>query len=121
LAVLGCGVNVTYPPENDPLAQQLVANGAMFSELHPNTAPSPNALMRRNRLITALSRAVIVVEAGATSGALYAARCGHSQGRPVFALNNSAGNASLLEGFAHPLPDSVDNMITHINSTFDGK
>lgn len=120
-AVLGCGVNVIYPPENGTIAQELIANGAIFSEVHPNTAPSPNALMRRNRLITALSRAVIIVEAGAGSGALYAARCAHTQGRPVFALNNSAGNASLLQEFAHPLPDDLDAIIAQIDSPFDAR
>jgi DNA processing protein len=116
IAVLGCGVNVIYPPENAALAQALEANGALLSEVHPNTAPSPNALMRRNRLITALSRAVIVVEAGINSGALYAARCAHNQGRQVFALNNSAGNANLLQEFAHPLPDDIDTMIEQIDA-----
>jgi len=116
IAVLGCGVNVIYPPENAALAKQIASSGALLSEIHPNTAPSPNALMRRNRLITALSRAVIVVEAGATSGALYAARCGRDQGRPVFAINNSAGNVELLEQFARPLPANVDEMIGQIGS-----
>jgi len=73
--------------------------------------PSPNGLMRRNRLITALSRAVIVVEAGPSSGALYAARGGHDQGRPVFAINNSAGNAELLKEFAHLLPMMLTSLI----------
>lgn len=115
LAVLGCGVNVIYPPENAALAQRLAADGAILSEVHPNTAPSPNALMRRNRLITALSRAVIVVEAGEGSGALHAGRCGHEQGRLVYAVNNSAGNAALLKDFARSLPDSVDDLIAQLS------
>ncbi len=110
-AVLGCGVNVIYPPENGPLAGRIQSNGALIAEVHPDTPPSPMALMRRNRLITGLSRAVIVVEAPVNSGALHAARYAHEQGRPVFAIDNSAGNAALLRDFAHPLPDSIDALI----------
>lgn len=117
LAVLGGGVNRVYPRENVPLATQIIASGALLSEVHPDTSPSPNALVRRNRIITGLSRATIVVEAGAGSGALYAAQCAHEQGRAVFAVNNSAGNADLLAKFAYLLPEggnAIDQMIERI-------
>ena len=116
LAALGCGVNVIYPPENSQLSAQLVTNGAILSELHPDTPPSPNALMRRNRLITALSSATIVVEAGHQSGALYAARCARDQGRIVFALDNSEGNHALLNDFAELLPPDVDAVIERVEA-----
>jgi DNA processing protein len=114
IAVLGCGVNVVYPPENIQLARDIVANGAIISEVHPDNTPSPNALVRRNRLTTALSRAVIIVEAGASSGALHAANAANVQGRPVFVVNNSAGNAALLDQFALPLPATPDDLIQTI-------
>jgi DNA processing protein len=116
LAVLGCGVNVTYPPENWRLAAQVRANGTVISEVHPDAPPTVTALMRRNRLIAGLSRAVIVVEAPDGSGALHAARYAHEQGRPVFALNNSAGNTALLRDFASPLPDDIETLLTHLET-----
>ncbi len=111
IAVLGCGVNVVYPPENRPLAAQVIASGALISEVHPNTAPTANTLMRRNRLIAGLSRALIVIEAPADSGALHAARYAHGQGTPVFAVDNSEGNAALLRDFARVLPEDVKVLI----------
>jgi DNA processing protein len=116
VAVFGSGVNVIYPPENRHLADQVMASGAILSEVHPNTAPSPNGLMRRNRLIAALSEAVIIVEAGQGSGALHAAHCAEMVRLPLYAVNNSEGNAELLSRYARPLPDSVDLMISEIES-----
>jgi DNA processing protein len=100
LAVLGSGVNVVYPPEHQTLAQEIVEHGALISELHPDSSPSTTALMRRNRLIASFAGAIIVVEAGAASGALHAARFGHAMGRPVYVVDNSAGNSALLRDFA---------------------
>jgi DNA processing protein len=111
IAVLGCGVNVVYPPENARLAAQIAGGGALISEVHPDVNPSTTTLMRRNRLIAALSRATIVVEAPGESGALHAARSAHALGRPVFALDNSTGNAGLLHDFAHPLPEDTATLI----------
>src|SRR5258707_11835081 len=90
---------------------------ALIQMPYPVPATLPRALVRRNRLITALSRATIVIEAGATSGALYAAKCANAQGRAVFVLDNSEGNAALLANFAYPLPDQpgdVDRLIEQI-------
>jgi DNA processing protein len=115
LAVLGCGINAIYPPQNAPLAQEIIRNGALIGEVHPNASPSTSALMRRNRLIAALSKATIVIEAGDSSGALHTARFAHALGRPVFAVDNSAGNRALLHDFARPLPESVD-VLLRLNS-----
>jgi DNA processing protein len=120
LAILGCGVNVVYPPENWRLAGQVRASGALISEAHPDAPPTATALMRRNRLIAGLSRAVIVVEAPDNSGALHAARYAHAQGRLVFALDNSAGNAALLRDFASPLPDDIEALAAYIEAS-DGQ
>lgn len=111
VAIMGGGINTIYPPQNVPLAAEIVGNGALMCEVHPNAAPSTSALMRRNRLIAALSRATIVVEAGDSSGALHTARFAQSLGRPVFAVDNSAGNRALLRDFAHPLPETVETLL----------
>ena len=84
--------------------------------MQPDAPPSPSALMRRNRIIVGLSRAVIIVEAGETSGALHAARFAHDYGRPVYAIDNSTGNAALLRDYAHPLPDNIDVLIADLES-----
>ncbi len=116
MAVLGCGVNVIYPPENRDLAQQIIRDGTILSECHPHAKPAPTALTIRNRIITGLSRAVIIIEAGATSGALHAARKAQAQGRPVFAIENgSAGNAELLANGAQVVT-SVREMMGRLTS-----
>jgi DNA processing protein len=104
LAVLGSGVCAVYPPGNRALAEQIVRRGALLSETHPAASPSAPTLVARNRLISGLSRAVIVVEAGADSGCLHAVRFARAQGRPVFAVISTArGNAHVLAEGARPL------------------
>lgn len=104
LAVLGSGVCTIYPPGNRALAERIMEHGALLSETHPDAAPSAPALVARNRLISGLSRIVIVVEAGADSGCLHAARFARAQGRPVFVVvSASPGNARLLAEGALPL------------------
>ena len=115
IAVLGSGINQIYPPEHQILAAQVVLRGALLSEIHPDSQPMPNALMRRNRLIVALSRAVIIVQAGETSGALHAARAATDLSVPLFVVNNSAGNAALLaNGQAQLLPADLDDFMSRI-------
>ncbi|MFQ3536055.1 MAG: DNA-processing protein DprA [Aggregatilineales bacterium] len=107
-AVLGSGILSIYPPEHAVLAAQLQQNGFLLSEYAPDQLVRPDWLVLRNRLIAALCRAVLVVEAPAESGALHTARFAHRQGVPVFALPNSAGNLALLADYARPLPQSPD-------------
>ncbi|NLX08387.1 MAG: DNA-processing protein DprA [Chloroflexi bacterium] len=117
LAVLGCGVRVPYPPDNRPLAHEIAANGALLAEVHPDAGPNSAALVARNRLISGLSRAVIVVEAGASSGSLHAARFAVSQGRAVYALDtDSDGNRLLLNGDAQPLPPDPSDLKERIKA-----
>lgn len=97
LAVLGSGARVVYPPANAPLVARVLARGALLSESHPDANPSASALVARNRIISGLSRAVIVVEAGPDSGSLHAARFARAQGRLVCAVRCAAlGNVQLL-------------------------
>jgi DNA processing protein len=110
IAVLGGGVRSIYPPGNARLAAQIVTRGALLSETHPDAAPNSPALVARNRLISGLSRVLIVVEAGENSGSLHAARFAQNQGRIVFAVGNGApGNARLIADGARPLPPQSEN------------
>jgi len=86
VAVLGSGVDVMYPPEHAPLAKQIDERGAVISELVPGTKPDAMFFPLRNRIISGLSRAVVVIEAGEKSGSLITARCALEQGRDVLAV-----------------------------------
>ncbi len=85
--VLGSGLDRIYPRENKKLFDEVVENGGVVLTEYPfGTSPSPENFPRRNRIIAGLSRGVIVVEAGRTSGALITARWASSFGRDVFAV-----------------------------------
>jgi DNA processing protein len=92
IAVLGCGVDVVYPPEHRRLYERICAGGAVASELPPGTPPLPMHFPLRNRIISGLSRAVVVVEATERSGSLITAACALEQGRDVMAVPGSIAN-----------------------------
>jgi len=111
VAVLGSGIvpGAIYPPENRSIADRIAARGVLLCECPPDSSPSPKYLTLRNRLITGLSRVVVVIEAGATSGALHAARHASRQGRLICAVpNGSAGNETLIANGAHPIRAADD-------------
>jgi DNA processing protein len=94
LAVLGCGVDFCYPSSNKPLYQKLSEgdHGALLSEFFPGTKPEPWRFPARNRIISGLSQAVAVIEAGETSGSLITAKIAFEQNREVYALPGSVDN-----------------------------
>ena len=116
VAVLGCGVDVAYPPENRPLLQDIARRGAVLSEFPPGTKPAPGQFPIRNRLISGLCRGVLVVEAGRKSGALVTADCALEQGRDVFAVPGgifaaqSQGANNLIKQGAK-LVDTVEDIL----------
>jgi DNA processing protein len=85
-AVLGSGVNVVYPPEHADLAGRIAGQGVVLSEWPPGTPPRPFHFPARNRIISGLSLAVVVVEAAEKSGSLITAGCALEQGRAVLAV-----------------------------------
>lgn len=85
IAVLGCGILNIYPEENAPLAEQIAEHGLLISEYDPFRSVKAARLIVRNRLISAFSRAVVVVQVGAERrGELRTAQYGQKQARPVF-------------------------------------
>ena len=90
VAVLGCGVDIAYPAENRRLLADIVASGgAILSEYAPGTPPLPAFFPARNRIISGLSKGVIVVEAAERSGSLITAQLALDEGRDVFAVPGS--------------------------------
>ncbi len=89
LGVLGCGADVIYPAEHRDLTARVAASAGVWSELPPGTTPQPHYFPLRNRIISGLSRAVVVIEAGERSGSLITARMALEQGREVLAVPGS--------------------------------
>jgi DNA processing protein len=116
LAVLGSGVDRIYPPENRALAEQIFEHGAVLSDYAPGTPPESSNFPPRNRIISGLSMAVVVIEAGETSGALITAEFAAEQGREIFAVPGnilapqSKGTNKLIQQGALPLLSASDIM-----------
>ncbi|QDR80477.1 DNA-processing protein DprA [Sporomusa termitida] len=89
IAVLGCGVDISYPPENARLLARIAETGAIISEYAPGVMAQARHFPARNRIISGLSRGVIVVEAAERSGALITADFALEEGRDVFAVPGS--------------------------------
>lgn len=119
VAVLGSGVDVIYPAEHAPLARDIAADGAVISEFVPGTPPLPVYFPLRNRIISGLSRAVVVIEAGEKSGSLITARCALEQGRDVLAVpgnvltgRNRGAHALLRDGAK--IVESADDILEEL-------
>lgn len=87
IAILGCGVDVIYPQENEHLYKRISDSGSVIlSEFAPGTQPIPGYFVARNRLVAGISRAVVIVEGTAKSGSLITARIAADQGKDVYAV-----------------------------------
>jgi DNA processing protein len=121
VAVLGCGIDRVYPPENKELARRICERGALVSEFPPGTIPEAYNFPRRNRVISGISCGVIVVEAGERSGALITANYALEQNRVVFAVPGpidspmSAGTFKLIKDGAVPVRSAAD-IFEHISA-----
>ena len=120
IAVLGCGIDIIYPPEHRKLADSIVAgNGALISELPLGSQPVPENFPVRNRLIAGLSLGVVIVEAADKSGSLITARLALEQNRQVFAVpgspltGKSRGSNRLLKEGAK-LVECVEDVIEEL-------
>lgn len=105
IAVLGTGIDRVYPAEHGPLTEQIASSGLLVTEFQPGTLPQDWHFPRRNRIISGLSRAIVVVEAMEKSGSLITARLAADQGRDVMAVpgtfvggRNRGANALLKDG-----------------------
>jgi DNA processing protein len=119
LAVLGCGIDVCYPPENRKLYDAVASQGAILSEFSLGVEPSAFNFPKRNRVVSGLSQVVVAVEAGEKSGVLSTVGWAADQGRTVFAVpgnitsQQSLGINRLLKNGAKPLL-SVDDVLQEL-------
>jgi DNA processing protein len=114
VAVLGCGLDVVYPPEHGRLLEEVCAGGAVLSEFPPGTSPLAAHFPQRNRLLAAGTEALLVVEAGEKSGALTSVNWALALGMPVLVApgdpraESCRGSNQLLRAGATPLLDASD-------------
>src|SRR5581483_6705412 len=119
IAVLGSGADVIYPPEHRTLASSIMEAGAIVSELAPGARPLPYFFPLRNRIISGLSRAVVVIEASDKSGSLITARAALEQGREVLAVpgnvlsGRNRGTHGLLRDGAK-IVESADDILEEL-------
>jgi DNA processing protein len=122
IAVLGCGVERVYPPENRQLAEQIIAHGCLLSDYPVGTPPEGVNFPPRNRIISGLTLATVVIEAGEESGALITATFAAEQGREIFAVPGgiyapqSKGANRLIQQGARPLL-AVQDVLEALNLT----
>ena len=119
IGVLGCGPDIVYPSEHRDLATRVAASGGVISEFPPGTSPQPHHFPLRNRIISGLSRAVIVIEAGERSGSLITAKMAMEQGREVLVVpgnvlsgRNRGGHALIKDGAR--LVESVEDVLAEL-------
>ena len=114
IAVVACGVDIVYPPDHRALAREIAGSGAIVSEYPMGTPPEAGNFPARNRIISGMTRATLVVEAGETSGAMITANFAVEQGRDVLAVPGSilaascAGTNRLIQEGAKLVQDAQD-------------
>lgn len=119
VAVLACGVDVAYPRAHAALLDRIAAEGAVVSECAPGEAPTRARFLARNRLIAAMTRGVVVVEAAPRSGALSTARWADSLSRPVLGVPGPVTSA-LSAGVHAAVRDGLATLVTGAAEVLDG-
>ncbi len=126
IAVLGCGIDVAYPPENKGLLEEIALAGAVVTENPFGTKPEAGYFPARNRIISGLSRGAVIIEAATDSGSLITAKYALEQGRKLFAVPGnigsltSRGTNSLIKQGAI-LVESSDDILKDLGSTGPGR
>ena len=119
IAVLGCGVDMTYPREHGKLKKIIENNGAVISEFAPGTGPLGSNFPIRNRIISGISQGTVVIEADEISGAMITAKAALIQGREVFAIpgnideSNSKGTNLLIKSGAATVLGAEDILVNY--------
>ncbi len=117
IAVLGCGIDICYPAAHRKLRKSIIENGLLISEYISGTKPAPYTFPQRNRIISGISEAVCVAEAGISSGSLITASYAGDQGRSLFVVPgnisvvSSLGSNKLIQDGAFPIA-VVDDIIS---------
>ena len=123
IGILGCGIDIIYPPENKDLYNQLLATGSLLSEFFPGTPPLKSNFPARNRIISGMSMGVVVIEAGIKSGALITGEFALNQNREVFATPGSIFNSEsqgchkLIKNGAK-LVENIDDILEEISQYY---
>jgi DNA processing protein len=117
IGVLGCGIDIVYPPENRDLYQNIQENGSIITEFFPKTPPLKSNFPVRNRIISGLCGGVVVIEAGDRSGAIITSEMALKQNREVFAVPGSI--FSPMSSGCHKLIKSGAKLITGIDDILE--
>jgi len=117
-AVFGCGIDVTYPKENENLRKEIPENGCVVTEFPLGTSPARTNFPMRNRIIAGLSRACVMVEGTADSGALITANLAFDMNRSVFAYPGSIDNER-YQGTNKLIKKNIASLITCHNDLID--
>lgn len=126
IAVLGCGIDRTYPPEHDTLRRAIETQGAVISELPIGAPPQSHHFPRRNRILSGMSMGVLVTEAALSSGSLITAKLALEQGREVFAVPGSVkeeacrGSNGLIKEGAK-LVERAQDILEELTPQMDGR
>ena len=126
VAVIGSGIDVCYPAQHVTLAREIVKRGCVITEFAPGTPPNKYNFPKRNRIISGLAAATLVMEGREKSGALITARCAKEQGRAVYALPGNVGSPTsevtnlLLKNGAKALV-SADDVVRDFELQYHGR
>jgi DNA processing protein len=125
-AVLGCGIDIIYPPENKKLYERMCKEGILLSEYDISAIPDAVNFPKRNRIISGLSYGSVIIESTATGGAMITARFALDQSREVFAVpgfvtsKNSEGPNSLIKSGQAKLVENVTDILDEIKNELRG-